>query len=67
MYDEFGQDRVKTSPALESRHLMKKCFLVAIAFLLLSGCSWSKAWKWIDEMDWERDDQTVRIVDFLIR
>jgi len=46
---------------------MKKWLLVVIALLMLSGCSWSKVWKWIDEMEWERDDQTVRIVDFLIR
>jgi uncharacterized protein YcfL len=46
---------------------MKKWLLVALTLLLVSGCSWSKVWKWIDEMDWERDDQTVRIVDIFIR
>jgi hypothetical protein len=46
---------------------MKKLLLVALAFLFLSGCSFSQVWKWIDEMDWERDDQTIRIVDFFVR
>jgi hypothetical protein len=48
---------------------MKKLVLVLmlLVVLFLSGCSWSKLWKWFDEMDWERDDQTVHIVDFLIR
>jgi hypothetical protein len=67
MYDEFRHDLPKTSPTLNSRNVMKKWLLVAIALLALSGCSWSKVLKWIDQMEWERDDQTVRIVDFLIR
>jgi uncharacterized lipoprotein len=46
---------------------MKKLLLLALAVLLLSGCSTSKVWKWIDGMDWERDDQTIRVVDFFIR
>jgi hypothetical protein len=46
---------------------MKKLLLAALVMLLLSGCSINKIWKWIDEMEWERDDQTIRIVDFLIR
>jgi hypothetical protein len=46
---------------------MKKLLLVALAVLFLSGCSVSQAWKWIDEMDWEREDQTIRIVDFFVR
>jgi outer membrane lipopolysaccharide assembly protein LptE/RlpB len=27
---------------------------------LLAGCSWKNSLKWIDKLDWERDDQTVR-------
>ncbi|HMK34367.1 MAG TPA: lipoprotein [Desulfomonilaceae bacterium] len=46
---------------------MKKWLAVLLTILMLSGCSFSKVWKWIDEMDWERDDQTVRIVDFFMR
>ncbi len=37
---------------------MKKWLLVALTLAMLSGCSWNKVWKWIDEMEWERDDQT---------
>ncbi|MBI5572453.1 MAG: membrane lipoprotein lipid attachment site-containing protein [Desulfomonile tiedjei] len=46
---------------------MKKLLLAALVMFLLSGCSINKIWKWVDEMEWERDDQTIRIVDFLIR
>ena len=47
------------------RNHMKKWLILALALILISGCSFKKVWKWIDEMEWERDDQTVRIVDFL--
>ena len=67
MYDEFRHVPQKASANLHSRHVMKKWLPVAIALLMLSGCSWNKVWKWIDQMEWERDDQTVRIVNFLIR
>jgi len=46
---------------------MKKWMAIALLLLLLSGCSWDKYLKWFDKMDWERDDQTIRIVDFLVR
>jgi hypothetical protein len=46
---------------------MKKWLIVLLTLLMLSGCSFNKVWKWIDEMDWERDDQTVHVVDFLMR
>jgi hypothetical protein len=48
---------------------MKRLMLVLtlLAALLLSGCSWNKVMKWIDQMDWERDDQTIRIVDFFLK
>jgi hypothetical protein len=46
---------------------MKKWLIVLLALLMLSGCALNKVWKWIDEMDWERDDQTVHVTDFLIR
>jgi uncharacterized protein YjcR len=54
-------------PKARVRHLMKKLFLVVLATLILSGCSWNKVKKWIDEMEWERDDQTVRIVDIFFK
>jgi hypothetical protein len=47
--------------------LMKKWFVIALALLMLSGCSFSTVKKWFDKMDWERDDQTIRIVDFFLR
>ncbi|MEI7448729.1 MAG: hypothetical protein WCJ75_03825 [Desulfomonile sp.] len=43
---------------------MKKFFLMALVSLILAGCSLSKAWNWMDKMDWERDDQTVKVEDF---
>ncbi|MGO9566530.1 MAG: lipoprotein [Desulfomonilaceae bacterium] len=46
---------------------MKKWLLIALILVILSGCSWNQVWKWIDEMDYERDDQTVRIVDIFIK
>jgi hypothetical protein len=48
---------------------MKRVVLVftLLAVLLLSSCSWNKVMKWIDQVDWERDDQTIRIVDFFLR
>ncbi|AFM24371.1 Prokaryotic membrane lipoprotein lipid attachment site [Desulfomonile tiedjei] len=44
---------------------MKKWLVLALALIMISGCSTKKIWKWIDEMEWERDDQTIRIMDFL--
>ncbi len=46
---------------------MKKLLLMILVTLMLSGCSWHKVKKWIDEMEWERDDQTVRVVDIFLR
>lgn len=46
---------------------MKKWLIVLITLLMLSGCSFTKAWKWFEEMEWERDDQTVRVVEFFLR
>jgi hypothetical protein len=46
---------------------MKKWLIALIVLVTLSGCSFSKAWKWFEELEWERDDQTVRIVEFLLR
>lgn len=46
---------------------MKKWLILALALLLLSGCSFKQVWKWFDQMDWEPDDKTIRVVDFFIR
>lgn len=48
---------------------MKRVVLVLtlLATLFLSSCSWNSVIKWFDQMDWERDDQTIRIVDFFLR
>ncbi len=42
---------------------MKKWVSILILCLLLSGCSWTNFRKMIDDMDWERDDQTVQVFD----
>lgn len=46
---------------------MKKWLLVALAVMLLSGCSWNKVKKWFEDMDWEPEDQTIRIERTFIR
>jgi hypothetical protein len=48
---------------------MKKILLVLMLLvcLLLSSCAWNKVWKWFDEMEWERDDRTVHIVDIFFK
>jgi hypothetical protein len=46
---------------------MKRWILVALLVISLSGCSWDKVIKWIDEMDWERDDQIVHVTDILVK
>jgi hypothetical protein len=47
--------------------IMKKWLLTALILLFLSGCSFDRVWKWIDEMDFERDDQTINIVRFIVK
>jgi uncharacterized protein YcfL len=46
---------------------MKKWLIVLLALLMLSGCAFDKAWKWFNKMDWERDDQTVRVVHIFMK
>ena len=41
---------------------MKKWLILSLALLFLSGCSFSRVRNWIEEMEWERDDETVSIV-----
>jgi hypothetical protein len=67
MYDELHQFRLRHQPGSAQRISMKKWVLMVIAVLIMSGCSWNKMWKWIDEMEWEREDQTIRIVDILMK
>jgi uncharacterized lipoprotein len=49
------------------RELMKKWLLLAIVVTLLSGCSWRSVMKWIDSMEWERDDEIIRVVDIFVK
>jgi hypothetical protein len=49
------------------RNCMKKWLLLVLVIVLMSGCSWRKAWEWIDKMEWERDDQTISIVNIFVR
>ena len=46
--------------------IMKKWVLIALTILFLSGCTFDSVWKWIDEMDFERDDQTISVVRFIL-
>jgi len=52
---------------MHARNKMKKWLLITLTLVILSGCSWNKVWKWFDEMELERDDQTVRIVDIFTK
>jgi uncharacterized lipoprotein YajG len=63
-----GAERLPNGSQLpHTRNKMKKWLLIALALVMLSGCAMNKVWKWIDDMDYERDDQTVRIVDIFIK
>ena len=44
---------------------MRKLIVVLLIVSMLSGCSWKKVMKWIDEIKWERDDEIVHIIDVL--
>ncbi|MEW6110764.1 MAG: hypothetical protein AB1664_01430 [Thermodesulfobacteriota bacterium] len=46
---------------------MKRWILAALVLVALGGCSWQKAVKWLDELDWERDDKTIRIIEIIPR
>jgi len=46
---------------------MRKWLLISLVLLSLSGCSFDSVWKWIDQMDFERDDQTISITRFLMK
>jgi hypothetical protein len=47
--------------------VMKKWLVMIVATLLITGCAFDRAWKWLDNMDWERDDQTIKIVDIFFK
>jgi uncharacterized protein YcfL len=47
--------------------VMKKWLLIIVATFLIASCSFERAVKWIQDMDWERDDQTIRIVNIFIK
>jgi hypothetical protein len=65
MYHEFPCFPGYTGNDDSKRNHMKKWLILALALVMISGCSTKKVWKWIDEMEWERDDQTIQIMDFL--
>jgi hypothetical protein len=46
---------------------VKKWIVMGLVLLLLGGCSWKRVRDWMDKMDWERSDQTIHIVDIIIR
>jgi hypothetical protein len=46
---------------------MKKWIAIALTALILSGCSLKSIRKWFDEMEWERDDQIIKITDIWSR
>lgn len=46
---------------------MKKWVVLVLVAALVSGCSWQKVKKWLDEAEWEREDRTIRIIDLVVR
>jgi uncharacterized protein YcfL len=46
---------------------MRKWLLMVVATLLITGCSFDRVQKWLDNMEWERDDQTINIVDIFFK
>lgn len=49
------------------RYSMKKWLILVLTLMFLSGCAFDKVWKWIDEMDFERDDQTIKVMRFFTK
>jgi uncharacterized lipoprotein YajG len=47
--------------------VMKKWLVMIVATLLITGCSFDRVQKWLDNMEWERDDQTIKIVDIFFK
>ena len=41
--------------------------LVMVVILAASGCSFHKVRKWFEKLEWEKDDETVRIVDLFVK
>jgi hypothetical protein len=46
---------------------MKKLLFLALVIVILPGCSWKTIGKWLDKMEWEKENETIRIVDFLVK
>lgn len=46
---------------------MKKWLVLVLLAVLVSGCSWQKIKKFIDEAEWERSDRTIQVVDVIFR
>ncbi|MGC8602672.1 MAG: hypothetical protein ACP5VS_03165 [Desulfomonilaceae bacterium] len=46
---------------------MKKWLLVIVVTFLVASCSFERAVKWIEDIDWERDDQTIKMSHILLR
>ncbi len=44
---------------------MKKWVVIILVVLLCSGCSLQQVRKWFNDIEWERDDQTIRSVDMI--
>jgi len=45
---------------------MKKWIAIIFVLMFLSGCSWQKAMKWFDDLQWERENETIRIVNIFL-
>jgi hypothetical protein len=49
------------------RDAVKKWIVTGLVLLILGGCSWKSVRDWMDKVEWERSDETIRIIDIFIR
>jgi hypothetical protein len=67
MYDNYTIDPGRFQTGSSVRGFMKKWVALLFILLVLSGCSLQKVKKWLDGLEWERSDRTIRVIDLFMR